>query len=302
MGLLLERDRQLSSSLEKLNHLAELLEQQYEESEDEEVLQKFCTVKSDLGRVSLGLGDFEGAIENSSTALDLSQEIEGLEKPRLSSQITVGLGYYFLGQLEDAIDVFQTVLAESNEDVDVMLLVARSLWAVGGDKERQVAIDQIRDWYGLQSPWADISLIKEPQHVVSLASLGTFGVLKHDKDAMGQSETALRNAKVIAKDGVNIRKLLMAISRIQGRNTDDVARASIMTDPSSAREWANLSHGGDATAQLAVKLAQHDHTIDTDELSALYEKSGSMGDIQSGVLLSPWRIEGWQKLRSISQS
>jgi hypothetical protein len=147
---------------------------------------------------------------------------------------------------------------------------------------------------------ADFSLIKEPQHVGSLASLGTFGVLDHDNDAMQQSETALRNAKVTTKDGVNVRKLLMAISKIQGRNTDDVARASIMSDPSSAREWANLSRGGDATAQLAVQLAQHDHTMDTDELSTLYEKSGSIGDIQSGVLLSPWRIQGWQKLSSLS--
>lgn len=94
----------------------------------------------------------------------------------------------------------------------------------------------------------------------------------------------------------------MAISKIQGKNIDDVARASIMMDPSSAREWANLSLGGDATAQLAVKLAHHDHTMETDELSALYEKSGSMGDIQSGVVLSPWRVQGWQKLRSLSTS
>lgn len=147
MGLLLERDHQLLASLEKLNHLVEILEQHYEESEDEQVLRRFCTVKSDIGRVLLGLGEFEDAVENSSTALDLSQDIDGLEKPRLSAQITVGLGYYFLGEFEDAIDVFQTVLAESNENVDVMLLVARSLWAVGGEKEREIAIDQIRDWY-----------------------------------------------------------------------------------------------------------------------------------------------------------
>ena len=147
MGLLLERDLQLSSSLDTLNHLAEILELEYEETEDEEVLRRFCTVKSDIGRVSLGIGDFESALENGSTALDLSEDIDGLEKPRLSAQITVGLGYYFLGQFEEAIDVFQTVLAESNEDVDVMLLVARALWAVGGEKERQVARDQLRDWY-----------------------------------------------------------------------------------------------------------------------------------------------------------
>jgi superkiller protein 3 len=147
LSLLLERDKQLESASETLQRLSEILEQQYEESEDPRILQKFCIVKSDIGRVSLGLGEFEAAVENSSTSLDLSQDLEGLEKARLSSQITLGLGHYFLGQLEDAIDVFQTVLVESDEDVDVMLLVARALWAVGGDREREIAIQQIRDWY-----------------------------------------------------------------------------------------------------------------------------------------------------------
>jgi superkiller protein 3 len=147
MSLLLERDRQLESALETLHHLSEILEQEYEESEDPDILQKFCVVKSDIGRVSLGLGHYEAAVECGSTALDLSQDLVGLGKARLSSQITVGLGYYFLGQLEDAIDIFQTVLAESDEDVDVMLLVARALWAVGGDQEREIAIQQIQHWY-----------------------------------------------------------------------------------------------------------------------------------------------------------
>jgi len=152
----------------------------------------------------------------------------------------------------------------------------------------------------LRHSYANDSLTKEPQHVGSLASLGALGILNGDTNAMQQSETSLRNTKINAKDNTNIRKLLTAISKIRGRNIDDVARASIMMDPSSAREWANLSRGGDVTAKLAVKLAQHDHTMEIDDLSALYEKSGSMGDIQSGILLAPWRIQGWQKLRSSS--
>jgi superkiller protein 3 len=146
MSLLLERSQQLASALETLLRLSDILEQQYEDSEDPGILFKFCVVKSDIGRICLGLEDYETAIENSSTALDLSQDLEGLEKARLSSQITVGLGYYFLGQMQDAIDMFQTVLAESDEDVDVMLLIARALWAVGGEQEREIAIQQIHDW------------------------------------------------------------------------------------------------------------------------------------------------------------
>ena len=147
MSLLLERDQQLKAALESLLRLSEILEQKYEEAEDVAILQKFCIVKSDIGRISLALGQFEEAVESSSTALDLSQTLEDLEKTSLSSQIVVGLGHYFMRQMDDAIDVFQTVLSESNEDVDVMLLVARALWAVGGDRGKEVAIQQIQDWY-----------------------------------------------------------------------------------------------------------------------------------------------------------
>jgi superkiller protein 3 len=146
MSLLLERDKQLASALETLHHLSDILEQQYEASEEQDLLQKFCIVKSDIGRISLGLGDYASAVENSSTALDLSQDLQSLEKCRLSSQINMGLGYYFLDEMQNAIDVFQTVLTESDEDVDVMLLVARALWAVGGDQERNIAMQQIYDW------------------------------------------------------------------------------------------------------------------------------------------------------------
>lgn len=147
MSLLLERSGQLSSASETLHRLSDILELQYEESEDPDILHKFCVVKSDIGRISLGLEDYEVAVENSSTALDLSEELQGLNKMRLSSQVTVGLGYYYLGQMQDAIDMFQTVLGESDEDVDVMLLIARALWAVGGDQEREIAIQQIYEWY-----------------------------------------------------------------------------------------------------------------------------------------------------------
>ena len=145
MSLLLERDRQLEAALDTLQLVSEILEQQYEDSEDPDILHRFCIVKSDIGRLALGIEDFETAIENSLTALDLSQELNGLQKARLSCQITLGLGYYFLGQMDDAIAAFQTVLADSNEDPDVMLLVTRALWAVGGVKEREIAVQQLRD-------------------------------------------------------------------------------------------------------------------------------------------------------------
>ena len=147
LSLLLEREKQYGAALELLHRLSEILEQLYEDSEEEDILSKFCIVKSDLGRIYLALGDYEAAVENSSTALDLLQDMAALDRVRLSSHLTQGLGYYFLGEMDDAIGVFQSALAESNEDVDVMLLVAQALWAVGGVREKEVAIEQIHDWF-----------------------------------------------------------------------------------------------------------------------------------------------------------
>lgn len=113
---------------------------------------------------------------------------------------------------------------------------------------------------------------------------------------MQRAEDTLRSTKGTPKSDKRVRRLLTEISRSQGRNVDDVSRAGIMLNPSSAREWTNLSRGGDPPAQLALKLAHQDHTMDPEEFSATYEKSGSLGDVQSGILLSPWRVQGWQKL------
>jgi superkiller protein 3 len=244
------------------------------------------------------LEDYEVAVENSSTALDLSEELKGLKKMRLSSQITVGLGYYFLGQMQDAIDMFQTVLAESDEDIDVMLLIARALWAVGGDQEREIAIQQIHEWYN-SSEISNTSLVKDPHHIDALCSLGAIGILRNDKNAMHHAEKTLRNTKGTPQTNKQVRHLLMEISRKQGQNIDDISRAGIMLNPSSAREWINLSLNGDATSQLALKLTSQDHTMDTEEYSMIYEKSGSLGDVQSGILFSPWRLQGWQKLKNM---
>jgi len=147
LSLLLERDQQLQLALNTLYDLSSILEQQYEDYEDQETLRKFCIVKSDIGRISLGLGRFEDAVDSSSTTLDMSQEIEGFGRTRLSSHITMGLGYYFMGQMEESLSIFQSVLAESDEDVDAMLLVSRALWAAGGVRERNVAVQQLNDMY-----------------------------------------------------------------------------------------------------------------------------------------------------------
>jgi hypothetical protein len=116
---------------------------------------------------------------------------------------------------------------------------------------------------------------------------------------MRQAENNLRISKPNHKDDRDVHHLLIEIARSQGRNVDDVSRTGVMLNPSSAQEWGNLAQGGDAAAQMALKLAQRDNSIERDDLVEIYDKSGELGNIQSGILLSPWRAEGWQKLKAL---
>lgn len=301
MSLLLERDKQFETASDFLNTLCGLLEEQYEEAEDQDTLHKFCIVKSDLARVSLALGDYEAAVENSSTALDLSQGLSGLEKMRLSSHLTQGLGHYFLDEMDEAITVFQMVLTESNEDVDVMLLVAQALWAVGLPRQREIALQQIRDWFEFLGYYTDYSLVKDPKHIGALFSLASVGLLQRDMGLVASVKTALRELSSSSRVSTVIHTVLEEICRIEEGDLNDVSRAAIMLDPSSGKEWRNLSKGGDAIARLALKLASRDPKITTEEMSLTFEKSESLGYVQSGLLLSPWRLRGWRKLNILGK-
>ena len=117
---------------------------------------------------------------------------------------------------------------------------------------------------------------------------------------MQTAENALRSTETASRETKYVRQLLTELTRSQGKNVDDVSRAGIMLNPSAAQNWINLAaaRGHDAPVQFALKLAQLDRTLGTEEVSIIYDKGISLGDVQSSVLLAPWRIEGWQRLNS----
>jgi len=132
-------------------------------------------------------------------------------------------------------------------------------------------------------------------------TLATIGIIQGDKVAMQKAEATLRSTMNTKKNDRLVRRVLIEIAQSQNHNVDDVARAGIMLNPSAAGEWANLSRGDNTLAQVALSLAQNDHTIDADELADCYGKSGLLGDAQSGILLAPWR-QGWEKLEGLATS
>jgi hypothetical protein len=147
---------------------------------------------------------------------------------------------------------------------------------------------------------AKSSLEKDPENIQSLLSLGTIGVLRGDQYSMDNTKHRLARLRTDPSIDQSIGRMLTEIGHSQNQAANDISRAGIMLDPSSARAWGKISRGGDASAHMALKLAQRDNTMNTDELTSCYEKSGNLGDVQSGVLLCPWQIEGWHKLKGFS--
>jgi len=137
----------------------------------------------------------------------------------------------------------------------------------------------------------------DSHHIRSLCAFGAISVLKNDIKGIHIVEAALRGMASSPKRH-EIRELLSQISLSARQNADDVSRVGILLDPSSATEWIRLSRGGNAVADLSLKLALRDPTIETEDMARIYEASEWLGAVQSAILLSPWRVQGWTKLKS----
>jgi len=118
---------------------------------------------------------------------------------------------------------------------------------------------------------------------------------------MDRAEMGLRRANLMSQHDKKVLRVLREIARSKGNDSDDVYRAQVMLNPASASAWSGLDNGHDENVQqLVLKLARLDKMTITEELSEFYDSSGSLVDIQSGILLCPWRIEGWKQLRWFS--
>jgi superkiller protein 3 len=142
-----ERVGNFISASGKLEVICSNLEQRYEETQSEEDLIQYAQAKVDLARAMLGQREHEAAAECAGLALDLSSDIGKLVACRLSAHLTGGLANYYLGRMDESLEMFKAALNESGENPDVVCLLSQVLWAKGGDEERDVAREQLFTWW-----------------------------------------------------------------------------------------------------------------------------------------------------------
>lgn len=209
-ALFSERVRDFIPAATRLEVVCNAVERRYEDTESEEDLIQYAQANADLARSRLGLKEYKTAVENANLALDLSGEMQVLERCRLSAHLTAGLANYYLGAMDESLGMFKAALNESADNPDVVCLLAQVLWAKGGEEERDVAREQL---------FACIE--RHPDHLQSILLLGTIGVLDNNEDVV---EAVLDDLQVVrGREGLDrvarhkVDQLLSSIAQLQVR-------------------------------------------------------------------------------------
>ena len=301
-ALFAERTGEFGESADALQAVCDAVEVEYEKSESNDYLARFAQAKADLARARLGEGDFEAAIENAETALDLSSEddlgpayAQTRKQLRLSSHITAGLAHSHLKATDKAIKMFEAGRQESDNAPDIVCMLSQVLWATGGQEEQDAARSQLFD-----------CVENNPEHVQSVMLLAVIGLLDEDQDvidAVRDDLKALRtNDKVSVADKIKISKVLAGIVSCKDTDQDAGSLAAvadalngIMLEPAQPQGWLELAQVADDqyAAQMALQNASKQvppgGTLRAENLAQAYANTGRSEDVKQAIMLAPWK-------------
>lgn len=295
-GLIMERVGNYEEAIKSCTKLCEYYEQCYEKNEKQEDLIHFVRAKAHLARVFLGADDYEAAVEHSQFAIDVSSDLaeedevaaKTLKPSRLSAFLTSGLGYYFTQRYDESIECFKNALAESDEDQDVIVLLAQVLWAHGGAEERDVALEQL---FG--------SIEKHGSASLNVAlTLGAIGIT-HDSEIIEAAEEELKGfsqLELSIEDPKNkVPLMLSAMSKVQGQNPSLPWLHSAFYQPWNFDIWTRLD---DDIAAIQAKARAGD-AVSVQDLSQAYIGKRDFTSIQTSIFYAPWSADSWGAMATV---
>ncbi|KAM5432995.1 Superkiller protein 3 [Microsporum canis] len=310
-SLFAERIGDLEDAISDLEIVCSGAEAEYESTESINALLKYAQASADLARIQLRQLEYESAADSAETAISLSSEEgvrdhnEGLYQAiRLSAHLTAGLAFYYLGRMDESIEMFRDAIQEADNSPDVTCLLAQVLWAKGGDEERLVAREQLFE-----------CVEKHPEHVGSITLLGVVALLDMDEDAVEAVESNLQamraRSDLDTHNAGKIVKLLASIPALRYEAQSDMMRASkmlnqattsIMISPSQAQGWIALSSMSTENypAEMAVRTASVNipprGTLKAEDLCEAYSLVGTRKSALCAVMVAPWSKNGWNGL------
>ena len=314
MALFAERLGEFEETEAKLQQLCTAMEEEYEDTESNEALSRYLQSKSDLGRAQLGRSDYQQAIESANLVLDLApqddssgMEADLVRRWRLSAHLTAAVAHHFLGEIDPAISLFQLALDESDSDPDIVCMLANMMLTKNNEETTPIH-DQIAD-----------AIDRYPEHVRAVTMLVVIALQKNDPDELEAAEVALRalrsHDKVSTSERERVSKSLMtvALKHMSGETAADTAISrkairEIMVTPAQHHGWTQLAeaaHSGYAAEMALVNARQNvppRGDINAEALGLAFSRTGRRTEALQGVMLAPWKADGWQALAQSLQT
>lgn len=314
LSLFSERIGDFDKSSAELNSVCASIEAQYELTESLTDLYRFAQANADAARARLASLDYTAAVESAESALEISSEegAEGVDpagwrKLRLSAHMTAGLAYYFLKDMDKAIEMFKDALEESDRAPEVVCLLAQVLWAKGGEEERDVAREQL------------LNCVQEcPGNVPTLLLMAVIALLDNDSDAMDAIEADLQEVRIRTditdRERLKVSKILVSMADIRSTDipADDSRRLeesmrSIVLAPYQPQGWIELANKTSDPYAARVALENTSHTLtpkgtlDASDLGKSFALLDTRENAARAIMIAPWLAEGWNAFaRSLS--
>ena len=307
-SLFAERASDYSASIGSLSKVCNEVEEAYEKSEALEALARFAQAKADLARAFLASGQYEHAIANAQTSLDLSSGNDlgtvsagSRTKWRLSAHLTSGLAHAFLGQTDKAIKDLRSALGSSSSDPEITVILAQILWTRNDQDSRDVAREQL------------FACVEEhPDHVGAVTLLAVIGLLDKDEDVLEAVEDDL--SKMRMSDKLDVAQKMRVAKVLSGIVTcktgaDDTAQLAeatkgVMLAPSEPQGWSELAAatGARYASEMSLINAQRQippgGNLNADVLANAYARTGKRHDALLSIVVAPWQTAGYKSLHA----
>ncbi|RCI01717.1 Superkiller protein 3, partial [Rhizopus stolonifer] len=298
MGLLSERLGQYGRAAESFASAILAVEAQMETSKigQEEGVARLAKIRANLGRTLCASGDFEGAIASIHDASGVY------------AQLNAGIAYYFLDRLPESLGMFESALNATQDDIslrqDVVVLLGKVLWALGGEEQRAVAKDQLFS-----------SITDNPNYLPAIFSLCVMGMLENDDTLTAAALQELAKISVhIAYESDKEQLISWLFAKFYQLGEDQAGSIRALVKSVHQTPWLSLvwnrlcthlvqiGHGEKMIASSALIMSTKSHTANAKseayECAALTESQPKVSRkyAQRAVILAPWRLSAWKAL------
>ncbi|WOO77688.1 Superkiller protein 3 [Vanrija pseudolonga] len=306
-ALVCERLGLADIAADALETAATLLEEEFETSESAEVESQYAIALCNLGRIDLAAGRYLPALTAFTNCAELAEGSADPQVVGLTVQARLGsaLAHFWLGDMDKSLESFQSALDAAKNDPavtdELVVLLARTLWSVGGEDARDAAKAHLMD---LEHPDPSIKVV---------AALGAVGLASGDPDLVEAATAELNSAPAarrLAQDPEGTADMVQfanAIINIDQEVAVGALEEAAMLNPGAAGPRNRLAIGyiGSGKIQEAkallrgVREAAVPDAVEATRLRGITNTLDGEEDtveLQKAVLLAPWDTAAWESL------